>query len=323
VYGNFYGQNIDHVTAGRTAELLHMAKAALEHERPSELLAVASLLDLVERYMVWLYPLHVLQERAASVETQLRSFDSEHEQAWSRRLSTALENQIGEYLRSVLDEAIGIINRRVLQQQTGSALQIDRLRNLWFWGLVLLSVLLAASPFAVRSGVAGVQEWPSTLLVKAYVDPAPQFTLILLTAWINACSIALTGATGGYLSGLLQARNSRVKVAEYLESMFRLKLRPLVGALVALLLYELLSWQVLAGVSIQNPGSFFLLALVAGFSERYFLRLLDVQAGSASTEQSLPGEATSSQGGSSGGNNGDSGDKAALSPAVLGRSPTR
>ena len=54
----------------------------------------------------------------------------------------------------------------------------------------------------------------------------------------------------------------------------KLQLRPLVGALVALILYTLLSWQVLPGIKIENVGSYFLIAFLSGFSERYFLQLL-------------------------------------------------
>jgi hypothetical protein len=60
--------------------------------------------------------------------------------------------------------------------------------------------------------------------------------------------------------------------------MLRLQLRPLVGALVALILYTMLSWQILPGINIANAGSYFLIAFLSGFSERYFLKLLKVDA---------------------------------------------
>ena len=56
--------------------------------------------------------------------------------------------------------------------------------------------------------------------------------------------------------------------------MLKLQLRPLVGALVSLVLYTLLSWQVLPGIKIENVGSYFLIAFLSGFSERYFLQLV-------------------------------------------------
>ena len=46
--------------------------------------------------------------------------------------------------------------------------------------------------------------------------------------------------------------------------------------MVALVLYSLLSWQVLPGITIEGAGSYFLIAFLAGFSERYFLRILDI-----------------------------------------------
>jgi hypothetical protein len=51
-----------------------------------------------------------------------------------------------------------------------------------------------------------------------------------------------------------------------------------IGGLVALILYVLLSWQVLPGIIIETAGSYFIVAFLSGFSERYFLRLLDIKA---------------------------------------------
>jgi hypothetical protein len=85
------------------------------------------------------------------------------------------------------------------------------------------------------------------------------------------------GALGGFISGLLQVRNSRVSLKEFQESMLLFQLKPIVGALVSLVLYVLLSWGILPGVTIANTGSYILLAFLAGFSERYFLRLLELQ----------------------------------------------
>jgi hypothetical protein len=97
-------------------------------------------------------------------------------------------------------------------------------------------------------------------------------------------AMMVLGAVGGFLSGLLQARSTRITLTEYLESMLKLQLRPLVGALVALILYTILSWQVLPGITIVNAGSYFLIAFLSGFSERYFLRLLKTQAEDSNEE---------------------------------------
>jgi hypothetical protein len=91
-------------------------------------------------------------------------------------------------------------------------------------------------------------------------------------AWL--IGVAVVGALGGFLSGLIQVRSSQITLGEYQESMLKLWLRPLVGALVPLVVFILLSWQIVPGVKVDNPGSQILFAFLAGFSERYFLTLL-------------------------------------------------
>jgi len=44
-----------------------------------------------------------------------------------------------------------------------------------------------------------------------------------------------------------------------------------------LIVFKLLSWNILAGVTIKNIGTIILIAFVSGFSERYFLGLLDLK----------------------------------------------
>jgi hypothetical protein len=112
---------------------------------------------------------------------------------------------------------------------------------------------------------------------------------------MNSFAMLLMGAVGGFLSGLLHARSTQVTLAEYLENMLKLQLRPLVGALVALILYVLLSWQVLPGISIESAGSYFIIAFLSGFSERYFLRLLDIETGSGESGDQIEVETESGE----------------------------
>jgi hypothetical protein len=70
--------------------------------------------------------------------------------------------------------------------------------------------------------------------------------------------------------------------------MIKLSLKPLVGALAAVTLYTLLSWNVIPGIQIISGGMYLALAVLAGFSERYFLRLLRTvgeEAGEADLKQ--------------------------------------
>jgi hypothetical protein len=97
-----------------------------------------------------------------------------------------------------------------------------------------------------------------------------------LSLTIATIGVALFGAAGGFLSALLQVHGSRVAAGEYRESKHTLLLRPIIGAVIALILFILLSWNVVPGVRITGTGTYLLLAMLSGFSERYFLRLLDL-----------------------------------------------
>jgi hypothetical protein len=275
VLGN-YSQGGDIVVAGRIDDLLHSAKESLEHANPS-LLMVSSVLDLVERYMVWLYPDWMARARISTILLKLGSLSFKGKDSLVSRLARLSELEKESYpgqFRATLDETIGAINHQAFQGHIGRGLQINRLRLLRNWGLVILVIFLIGSPFAIN--ISDVRVWPS-YLIAGESD--------WLIAWMNAFAMLLMGAVGGFLSGLLQARSTQVTLAEYLENMLKLQLRPLVGALVALILYVLLSWQVLPGISMESAGSYFIIAFLSGFSERYFLRLLDIE-----TESSEPGD---------------------------------
>jgi hypothetical protein len=268
VVGNF-PQNADFVTGGRIVDLLHSARESLEQEAPN-LLMISNALDLVERYMVWLYPPWMTEARVKTVLLKLGSLSFKGKELLTEQLVKLSElegvTNLGQ-TRSVLDEAIGTINSQVVQNHIGRGLQINRLRLLRIWGLLTLVILLAGSPFTTDIG--NVSGWPSQLIIG---------DSDLIVAWLNASAMVLMGAVGGFLSGLLQARSTQVTLTEYLENMLKLQLRPLVGGLVALILYVLLSWQVLPGIIIETAGSYFIVAFLSGFSERYFLRLLDIKA---------------------------------------------
>ena len=64
---------------------------------------------------------------------------------------------------------------------------------------------------------------------------------------------------------------------QYQTSVLKLQLGPIVGGIVSVALFVLLSWNIVPGVQIDSRGSLFLVAFLAGFSERYFLRLLELR----------------------------------------------
>ena len=184
-------------------------------------------------------------------------------------LAKAEKDDYQGQLRSVLDDIIGNINSHTIQNRISMGLQVNRLRNLRFWGLIILFIFFVMSPLATN--LANVLDWPSKSIADLIKLP---IWLNMFFPWLNALAMMTLGAVGGFLSGFLQAQSTSITFTKYLENMLKLQLRPLVGALVALILYTLLSWQVLPGIKIENVGSYFLIAFLSGFSERYFLQLL-------------------------------------------------
>jgi uncharacterized RDD family membrane protein YckC len=174
---------------------------------------------------------------------------------------------------ALLDEAVGDINRRTLNEQLSNGLQIRRLKNLRPWAVVVLAVAILAFPLAAASP-STFKDWP----VPQFV-PSP-----LMQSLLFALSVAFLGAAGGFISGLLQAHSSCVTLLEYQETMLKLQLKPLVGSLVAVIACILLSWQVLPGINILNTGTYFLIAFLCGFSERYFLNMIDPKGTEAPSE---------------------------------------
>jgi len=268
VLGNF-PRVADVITAGRINDLLHSAREALEHTAP-DLLMVSSALDLIDRYIVWLFPEHIAMAHITTILLRLSSLSPfQGKDTLVERLTDlskkGTESYSGER-RAVSDEAIHAINKQIRQDQIDRGLQINRLKSLRLWGVVFLGMFLIGSPLATN--VTNVSGWPFEVIIGG-----PK----LLTAWMNAFAMLLLGGVGGFLSGLLQVQSTRVSLSEYLENRLKLQLRPLVGGMVALILFCLLSWQVLPGIAIQSAGSYFLIAFLAGFSERYFLRLIDIK----------------------------------------------
>lgn len=259
VVGNFPPQDVP--TAEAIFGLLQGVRPALATKHP-ELLSITSTLDLVERYMVWLYPHHVLKARLTSTITRLVEL---RPSGWKSFLEL-LQSQVPDpnHLRAPLDEAIAACNRRALAQQIGNGLQIRRLKSYRIWGIVMLGLLSLLSPMLFNP--AEQDAFPAQ----------PNISLLTYELWPPALAVLLVGTLGGYLSGLLQARSSRATLADYEVGMLTLSLRPVVGGLAALLLFVLLSWHVFPAIDTRSAGSYLLAGLLAGFSERYFLRLLKV-----------------------------------------------
>lgn len=287
IFGIFGGTPVvDKVTAGRIVDLLRSSRDALQRDDPN-LFTVSSMLDLVDRYMVWLYPDHVALAFVPRIHSQIDALersDKEHLRALLRNL-TETENQrkIGE-LRAVFDEVISAWNDQKNQKEISNGLQIERLKALSRWGFILLIVFLLSCPLIINPH--SLEQWPLTISLADKINP---------TAWLAALGVGLVGAAGGFLSGLLQVRNSQVGLAQYQESMLKLRLKPLVGSIAAVVLFVLLSWQILPGIVVQNAGSYICLAFISGFSERYFLKLLDIKLDDRLDEKPAQGQVADSK----------------------------
>jgi len=283
VLGNFPEQ-ADVVTASRIAQILQLSKAGLEGK--TELLNISTSLDLVERYMVWLYPLHVARARAEGILIKLHSLSFNGRDALVTKLTKLIEsNSPDEFgrLRSLMDEAIGTINQKAVQDRINGGLQVNRLKSFRLGAFVSVIVFLVASPLAINSD--DLQYWPSESIFSDY-------PWVSFSPWLNSLAIMLMGALGGFLSGLLHIRNTRITLTEFLEDIYKSHLRLLVGAIIALTSYTFLSWKVLPGITVTNAGSYFFIAFLSGFSERYFLRLLKIEPDAPTEEKSLLGNSS-------------------------------
>lgn len=281
-YGMLGGEPVDVVTGQCAVGLLHGARKALEQPDP-DLLAVSSTLDLVERCIVWATPSYLLAARIPSLrrrlEVEVPAEVHEMLEPLLRRLAQATEGAASgvrapvplHELRSTIDEATSVLNTAVTERQITSGLQLERLTILRDRGLVLLGVLVLLLPMLMPAVPPGAGARLTVPFVLRFVPLAAS------DAWLSGAAVALFGAAGGFLSGLLQARATTVSTADYQDSVLRLELRPIVGATIAIVLFVLLSWGIVPGVAITSGGSFLLLAFLSGFSERYFLRLLELK----------------------------------------------
>lgn len=151
------------------------------------------------------------------------------------------------------------------EQWINDDLQVTRLRHLLTYVSAGLALTLAATLITVNpSPVAG---WPVQVLSRL---PSP------LSALLASLGVTVVGAAGGLFSGLLVTEGASATLVGYRTSVLRLQLKPVVGGLVACLVYMPLSWQVVPGIMVKSGGTFLLIAFATGFSERYILRLLNV-----------------------------------------------
>lgn len=175
-------------------------------------------------------------------------------------------------------EAVGKLALCQREEWINDDLQVARLRLLALFVAAAFVVTLGVS--AIAANPHPVHGWPVNFLASR---PAPVSSVL-------ACfGVAVLGAAGGLFSGLLVTQGARTSLLGYRTSVLRLTLKPMVGALTACVIYIILSWQVVPGITVTNGGTFLVIGFVTGFSERYILRVLNV-SGTSETAASTDGE---------------------------------
>jgi len=225
------------------------------------------------------------RQEIAAVQLVARQLDVDGERTDPVALAQRSEAQ--ELAQTVLKDAVSRIHGYEERALIEDDLQVGRLKTLMRYLLVSWLFLLVAVPFVstVQTASDGTVYWPVVDLDLG--ENALRTSLDLLVAGIG---LSVVGAVGGVISGMLTVRDSKATLLEYRTSMKKLALRPAVGAVAALVLYLFLSANVISGVEVTSAGVYIVAAFGAGFSERYFLRIVQAQL-AAEDSTHRPGQA--------------------------------
>ena len=256
--------DVGSIRARRGTEYLTLARQEILNRR-SPIYVCSSLLYLAEINLAWLYPDWMLRLRCSEAMNRLQKMSQVDDSAkWLLdNLHAASKKSNPQWLQAALADAFEYFSQQDAKILMADDLQVTRLRSLlWYVGTAFVLLVLTV-PYVTTSLGQSIPGWPVVQL------PSLWFTEV-----VSALAIAAIGAVGGIFSGLISTRDSSTTLDEYRTSMLKLALKPLVGAVASLTLYLLLSWQILTGVKVTNGGTFLLVGFLAGFSERYFLKLL-------------------------------------------------
>jgi hypothetical protein len=260
--------------AAACVESLGNAKVELESPRRAKLPVVANYLTLADRSLVSLYRPGTLKLRLHSVLGDLGRIKPQptNEMAQVRRSLKVLDGEFSEsdldVARTALKDAISYVQGYDEQRLIADDLQVSRLNAVLVYVGVGWLLLMAAAPFVSTEQVANDERfWPiSDLGLGLRVD------LI-----VGTIGLSVLGAVGGILSGMISVRGSETTISDYRTSMRKLALKPTVGAIAALTVYLFLSAKVLSGVEVTSAGTYIVAGFVAGFSERYLLKVISAQ----------------------------------------------
>ncbi len=281
-FNNFYGTKyMDLVTSRRIIGFLQTAREALEND-DCDVNDVITMLDLTDQYMVWIYPPHYAKAQAYGLAAELKGQDNPQSNAWGEYLRCQIElpNQDLGGLRAALDKTKEAINEAKQAAMISTGLQIERLNIVRKWSLIVLGVSLAFLPMVINFDSA---LWEKTILYKFMPEFRP---------WVVSFAVAIFGAGGAFFSSLRNVQTTRSVLSDFQENLKSNQLKIYIGALAALILFAFMSWQIIPGIDVKNAGTFIFLAFVAGFSERFFLNLLNINEGSDIAPRPAPADIT-------------------------------
>jgi hypothetical protein len=254
------------------ASLMEQARGELEKRRVN-VTVVTHVLSLAERALVSAYSNKVMRYRLHSLHDELRGIEDDPDaRAHLRTLGWAVnrlkdEDDVRDDVEIALKDALTYLAKREEKRLIEDDLQVSRLSQaiayVSFGWILLVSIVPFVSK--VQQDGSGQVIWP----VYSF-NWTSWFDLLF-----GAIGLSVVGAVGGIVSGMFSVRDSTTTLVEYRTSVKRMALKPLVGAVAALTLYFFLSANLISGVAITNAGTYIVAAFLAGFSERYFLRVLD------------------------------------------------
>jgi hypothetical protein len=273
VLGNYFNSaEFDLLLAKRIGNYLQTAKDQLEDD-DAHVEDIVVMLNYVDQQMVGLYPRHYALAYAEGLAAELKGRGD----LWGNYLADELhrgERTLGS-VRSAIARTKEAINKTEQDNIIASGLQVERLHTARKWGFYVLGASLLLIPMLIRlaPAVDGKESiWANTFIFK-YLEG----DWARLQPWAIALCAAIFGAGGAYFSSLMIVRSSRVNLLDYREKKKDAELKMMIGGIAALILMTFLSWEIIPGITVTNAGGFLFLAFVAGFSERYFLRLLNIE----------------------------------------------
>jgi hypothetical protein len=254
--------------AAACADVLNQARDEFEKRRIN-MTAVAHRLSLADRALLSALNLDVMRYRLHTILDLLRQMKPVPE-LQVRNVRWALQvmdNSTRPAVEAAAKDALTFIGEQDERYLIEDDLQVSRLNKAIVYVVVGWIMLMGIAPFVsqVQQDGNGQVIWP----VYSF-EWTDWFDLL-----IGALGLSIVGAVGGIISGMFSVRDATTTLREYRASVKRLTLKPFFGAVAALVVYFFLSAEVINGVSVTSAGPYVVAAFLAGFSERYFLRVIE------------------------------------------------